>query len=147
MKIECTIRRDVTLRFENGSTERQVGTKVQFDGDDGAVEYHFKPGEAGEKHVAEVANEDHAAALLKITEAYAPADEDAAALADLVKPKVAADAPVADHSTLSTLTQEQLDAMGFKELKKLLTERFGKQLATTAKKEDYITALLNAQGL
>ncbi len=134
MKIECKL-------------VRTDGTKVQFDNDLGTVEYHFKPETSGGKHVCDVADEDHAAALLKITEAYAPADEDAEALAELVKPKEVLEELVVESTAPLALSQEQLEALKFPELKKMLSERYGKQLPASAKKEDYITALLNAQGV
>jgi hypothetical protein len=147
LKIECTIRRDTTINSPDGRTERVIGSKVQLDNDDGTVEYHFKPEAGGDKHVCEVENEDHAAIFLKITEAYAPADEDSKALAELVKPKALPAEYVPETASVKAFTEEELQALKFPELKKMLVERYGKQLPVSAKKEDFITALLNAQGM
>lgn len=54
MRIECKI-------------HRQGGTRATIDG----VEYHFKPASADDpRHVAEVADEDHASRFLAIPEGY-----------------------------------------------------------------------------
>ena len=44
-------------------------------------------------------------------------------------------------------TQELLEAMKYKEVKKLAQERYGIELAADAKHADYVFAILNAQGV
>lgn len=131
MKIECTLR-------------RPSGTKVQFDNDDGTVEYHFKADAEG-KHIADVADVEHATKLLTISEAYAPADAESAKIAAIVSKKPEAD--FADPSVTGKVYDEaSLNAMKYKEIKKLAQEKYGIELGADAKVTDYAIAILNAQG-
>lgn len=147
MKIECTIRRDVSIRLENDTIQRTIGTKVSFDGDDGAVVYDFKPSSTDERHIAEVGNIEHAKRLLSISEAYAPADDESRKLAAVVVTKKPEDDFVDPAISGKKYTQESLEAMKYKEVKKLAQERYGIELAADAKHADYVFAILNAQGV
>lgn len=60
MKIESLIR-------------RAKGSRVRLDAP--TVHYHFKPTETDPRHLAEVFEKSHIAALLRIREAFAPADD------------------------------------------------------------------------
>lgn len=124
---------------------RKDGTTVSFDDDDGTVEYHFAP-QADGKHVAEVADEEHAKKLLKITSAYAPADEESIVLADTVV-EVALESHFVDPVSKSVVTAESLEEMAYPEVKRYGTEKYGLNLNAKAKKADWIVAILNAQGL
>jgi len=145
MKIECTIRRDVVQRLADGTPVRIIGTEVPFDGEDGPVVYHFKPSEGDERHLAEVKDETHARRLLSITESFAPADDEAAKIAAIVGKRPEDD--FADPEITGKRFEEAgLKAMKYPALKKLAVERFGLQLAANASKDEYVVAILNAQG-
>lgn len=134
MKIECILR-------------RPDGTEVPFDGDNCAVVYRFKPSTNDDRHIADVVDIDHAKRLLSITEGYAPADEESAKLAAVVVTKKPEDDFVDPAISGKKYTQESLEAMKYKEVKKLAQERYGIELAADAKHADYVFAILNAQGV
>lgn len=134
MQIECTLR-------------REGGTEVSFDGDDGAVVYRFVPTPGEDRHLANVDDLAHAKRLLSINEAYAPADDESRKLAAVVVTKKPEDDFVDPAISGKKYTQELLEAMKYKEVKKLAQERYGIELAADAKHADYVFAILNAQGV
>jgi len=147
MKIECTIRRDYTEKQVDGSFERVIGTSVVFDTDDGPIIYQFRPTEKDPRHIAEVGNAEHAARLLSIVPTYKAVDAVPSEVSAILK----ANAPIEEEFIdprveNKSYTREQLDGMKYPEVKKAAAERFGIALADSAKKEDYVIAILNAQG-
>ena len=139
MKIECTIRRA-------SRTTPSSGTEVSFDGDDGAV-VSLRAVNRGRATHRRGGRHRSCKRLLSITEALCPADDESAKLAAVVVTKKPEDDFVDPAISGKKYTQELLEAMKYKEVKKLAQERYGIELAADAKHADYVFAILNAQGV